>query len=238
MDTLVNDKQTYEELKRHPTPTLQRRLNSKLLSLKKAGAFDISRYYRLRSFVPQPPKLYGLPKLHKPNVPMRPIVSFCGSPTYQLSKYLWPTNDLLTEQTNIRLYPLTSLTNNTMTEITLTIQGWKCTNHWLESQQPITSWLNWPMTATIRRIYTINRGSPIHMTLKMTSTQVVETSVIVNNSSSFQNYTNPDNRTQQTKEVLFECLHHRISSTDSKVRTCTCLYIWLWEWIRSTNRAC
>ena len=27
MDTLVNDKQTYEELKRDPTPTLQRKLN-------------------------------------------------------------------------------------------------------------------------------------------------------------------------------------------------------------------
>ena len=27
MDTLVNDKQTYEELKRDPTPALQRRLN-------------------------------------------------------------------------------------------------------------------------------------------------------------------------------------------------------------------
>ena len=28
---LVNDKQTYEELKRDPTPALQRKLNSKLL---------------------------------------------------------------------------------------------------------------------------------------------------------------------------------------------------------------
>ena len=46
------------------------------------------RYNRLRCSVPQPPKLYGLPKLHKPKIPMRPIVSFCGSPTYQLSKYL------------------------------------------------------------------------------------------------------------------------------------------------------
>ena len=36
------------------------------------------------------------------------------------------------------------------------------------------------------------------MTLKMTSAQVVETSVIVKNNSSFQNYTNPDDHTQQT----------------------------------------
>ena len=88
MDALVNDKQTYEELKRDPTPALQRKLNSTLLTLKKTNAIDTQRYYRLRCSVPQPPKLYGLPKLHKPGFPMRPIVSFCGSPTYQLSKYL------------------------------------------------------------------------------------------------------------------------------------------------------
>ena len=81
MDALVNDKQTYEELKRDPTPALQRKLNSTLLTLKKTNAIDTQRYYRLRCSVPQPPKLYGLPKLHKPGFPMRPIVSFCGSPT-------------------------------------------------------------------------------------------------------------------------------------------------------------
>ena len=35
MDALVNDKQTYELLKRDPTPALQRKLNNKLLTLKK-----------------------------------------------------------------------------------------------------------------------------------------------------------------------------------------------------------
>ena len=88
MDSLVNDKQTYEVLKRDPTTALQRKLNNKLLTLKKTDKIDLRRYNRLRCSVPQPPKLYGLPKLHKPNIPMRPIVSFCGSPTYQLSKYL------------------------------------------------------------------------------------------------------------------------------------------------------
>ena len=66
MDALVNDKQTYKELKRDPTPALQHKLNSTLLTLKKANAIDTQRYYRLRCSVPQPPKIYGLPKLHKP----------------------------------------------------------------------------------------------------------------------------------------------------------------------------
>ena len=33
-------------------------------------------------------KFYGLPKIHKPNVPLRPIVASQGSPTYVLAKYL------------------------------------------------------------------------------------------------------------------------------------------------------
>ena len=34
------------------------------------------------------PLFYGLPKVHKPNIPLRPIVSACDSPTNQLSNYV------------------------------------------------------------------------------------------------------------------------------------------------------
>ena len=34
------------------------------------------------------PAFYGLPKIHKPDVPLRPIVSAIGSPTHTLAKYL------------------------------------------------------------------------------------------------------------------------------------------------------
>ena len=61
MDALVNDKQTYQELKRDSTPAFQRKLNRTLLTLKKTNAIDTQRYYRLRCSVPQPLKLYGLP---------------------------------------------------------------------------------------------------------------------------------------------------------------------------------
>ena len=37
MDALVNDKQTYEEFKRDLTPALQRKLNSKILTLTKTN---------------------------------------------------------------------------------------------------------------------------------------------------------------------------------------------------------
>ena len=40
MDSLVNYKQTYEVLKRDPTPALQCKLNNKLLTLKKTDMID------------------------------------------------------------------------------------------------------------------------------------------------------------------------------------------------------
>lgn len=34
------------------------------------------------------PRIYGLPKIHKEGIPLRPIVNTIGSPTYDLAKYL------------------------------------------------------------------------------------------------------------------------------------------------------
>ena len=103
VDTLVNDKHTYELLKRDPTPSLQRKINSKIFSMRKANMINLQTYYRLRCSVAQQPKLYRLPKLHKPQIPMRPIVSFCGSPTYELSKHLTTALQPLTNKSQHKL---------------------------------------------------------------------------------------------------------------------------------------
>ena len=57
----------------------------------------------------------------------------------------------------------------------------------------------------------IGETTTLHLTLKMTTAQVVETSVT--NNSSFQNYTHPDDHTTRTTDKL--CLHIRndVSST-------------------------
>ena len=41
------------------------------------------------------------------------------------------------------------------------------------------------------------------LTLKKTTTQVVETSVTVNNNSPIQDYVHPDDQTQPTFEIIF-----------------------------------
>ena len=63
-------------------------MNARLLQLKKYGRLPPDVYSRLRSSAARVPMLYGLPKVHKPDVPLRPIVSFMSSPTYELSKLL------------------------------------------------------------------------------------------------------------------------------------------------------
>ena len=61
-------------------------MNALLLSLMRSGAIPECLYQRLRSYAGKVPLLYGLPKVHKPGTPLRPIVSFVNSPTYALSK--------------------------------------------------------------------------------------------------------------------------------------------------------
>ncbi|CAB4012864.1 Hypothetical predicted protein [Paramuricea clavata] len=103
MDTLVNDGNTYKKLKNDPSKKLQHNLNKKLWPLHLANIIKKPLYSKLCCSVAQAPKLYGLPKIHKENTPMRPIVSFCSSPTYELSKYLARILKPLIERSEHRL---------------------------------------------------------------------------------------------------------------------------------------
>ena len=43
------------------------------------------------------PLFYGLPKVHKPNIPLQPILSACDNPTDQLSNYVTHFKQALVE---------------------------------------------------------------------------------------------------------------------------------------------
>ncbi|XP_030762746.1 uncharacterized protein LOC115887456 [Sitophilus oryzae] len=76
--------QTYKLLKKDPTALIVRNTNR----LIKASSLPEHLKSKLINSEAQPPRLYGLPKIHKASVPLRPIVSAPGSPTYNLAKYL------------------------------------------------------------------------------------------------------------------------------------------------------
>ena len=88
MLSLLNDESTYRILNRDSTKCIERRLNSFIYNLFKSQRISQMQYYQLRSTDATAPRLYGLPKIHKKDIPMRPIVSFINSPLYNLSKFL------------------------------------------------------------------------------------------------------------------------------------------------------
>ena len=50
-----------------------------------------------------PPQLYGLPKIHKDGIPLRPILSSFQVPCYQLSKYVGHIlKNIISDQYNVR----------------------------------------------------------------------------------------------------------------------------------------
>ena len=85
--SLLNNRNTYSILKSDPTGKTQRGLNAKLLLLKKSNITSKATYEKLYSCDGLSPRFYGLPKIHKPEIPLRPIVSFVNSPTYGVSSF-------------------------------------------------------------------------------------------------------------------------------------------------------
>ena len=66
--------------------------------LKNSSKISKQEYDHLYCSTTQTPRFYGLIKIHKENNPIRPIVSFIGSPTYSISKFL---SKILTPFTNM-----------------------------------------------------------------------------------------------------------------------------------------
>ncbi|XP_071801296.1 uncharacterized protein [Asterias amurensis] len=79
---------SYRPLPKDPTPSIEKRVASKLLSIHRSGALSVPLYRRLRPSSSTCPRFFGNPKIHKPEVPLRPIVASRGSPTYDTAKYL------------------------------------------------------------------------------------------------------------------------------------------------------
>ena len=73
MSTLIENG-PYQLLSQDPTGRLTRKLSEKLLTLKRSGYLPEAVYYKIRPQHKQPPRIYGLPKIHKTDVLLRPMV--------------------------------------------------------------------------------------------------------------------------------------------------------------------
>ena len=106
IESMLSDETVYRHItdkRRNPTSKTELELQNRLLKLKKAGHLSDAEYKKIRPSDSYPAAFYGLPKVHKVSlieqsdhytidadtaIPLRPINSSIGSPTYELSKYL------------------------------------------------------------------------------------------------------------------------------------------------------
>ena len=85
---LLNDEETYEPVEGDPMKKLASRTQKKLMSLKSSGAITKKEYHWIKPSDAPLARFYCLPKVHKEEVPLRPIVTLRGSPMFNLSAWL------------------------------------------------------------------------------------------------------------------------------------------------------
>ena len=87
MNKMLDDDTTYEKIPYNPLFKLQKQLFKKLENWRIKGYLgnDVKRKDLITDNT-NIARMYGLPKTHKENYPMRPVVSCINSPTYFLAK--------------------------------------------------------------------------------------------------------------------------------------------------------
>ena len=88
MEKLFSDSKTYCRIEKCKTSSIQLKLNKMISRWKDIGAIDYTTARDLKCHNGTIARAYGLPKVHKPDCPFRPIVSCIGTPLYSLSKYM------------------------------------------------------------------------------------------------------------------------------------------------------
>ena len=88
MITLLSDLDTYSLINKDPTKKLTTALRSMLTRWKTKDYISDTKYRALYCSDGSLPRVYGLPKIHKPGCPLRVIVSSIGSLLYPLATYL------------------------------------------------------------------------------------------------------------------------------------------------------
>jgi hypothetical protein len=88
MNQILNDSTKFERLVTDPTLTRERKLTALLSKLKNQGYISQEIYFLAKPTGSNPGRLYGLPKIHKENIPLRPVLSAIGTFNYNLGKVL------------------------------------------------------------------------------------------------------------------------------------------------------
>ena len=87
---LLQDNSVYQHLSKDTYPTIHKELIKILQDHKNKNFISETEYTQLRPHGSNYPaaRFYSLPKIHKNNMPVHPIVSACGTATYNTTKFI------------------------------------------------------------------------------------------------------------------------------------------------------
>ncbi|XP_055590189.1 uncharacterized protein LOC129742323 [Uranotaenia lowii] len=88
MTELVKDHNTYEKLTKDPTTRFKNKSNDFVNRLFKLNLIDKRTKRLLYTSDSVCPRIYGQPKAHKQNLPLRPVIPNVTAPTHRISKFL------------------------------------------------------------------------------------------------------------------------------------------------------
>ena len=88
MEEKLSDQSTYKQIEKDPTEELKMALSNHLNKVKDEGQLDNKTFFRLFPTKTRIPRMYGQPKIHKPNYPLREIVDSTSSAAKQSDKYI------------------------------------------------------------------------------------------------------------------------------------------------------
>ena len=85
----LDDTTTYKVMTYDPTPHIAYDVRTLIQYMHTFHYIDdVTKNFLMPHTPPRTPLFYGLPKVHKKDIPLRPIVSGCDSPTDNLSRYI------------------------------------------------------------------------------------------------------------------------------------------------------
>ena len=89
-EALLQDNSVYQHLSKDTSSTIQKEFIKILQDYKNNNFISETEHTKLRPHGSNSlaARFYGLPKIHKYNVPMYPIVSACGTTTYNTAKFI------------------------------------------------------------------------------------------------------------------------------------------------------
>ncbi|KYN43230.1 hypothetical protein ALC56_02415 [Trachymyrmex septentrionalis] len=99
MTDILSDNDTYRVIKKDPTNKMTTLTRSLLMGWKSKGFINQEGYNKLYVSDGILPRSYGLPKIHKPNIPLRIIVSCINSPLHKLAIFL---KDIINKSLNLK----------------------------------------------------------------------------------------------------------------------------------------